>query len=128
MKGYPQILLTILRAATAVAVVVAAVFVGAYYYVAPTLPQAAELRDLKMQVPLQVYSRDGRLIAEFGEMKRTPVDYEDIPPLLIEAVIATEDEHPGAIGLGVNGHDAFARVERGRIDSWLREARCGEKT
>ena len=63
-----------------------ALFIGAYYYVAPGLPQAAELRDIKVQVPLQVYSRDGRLIAEFGEMKRTPVAYADIPPLLIKAV------------------------------------------
>jgi penicillin-binding protein 1A len=93
MKAYPQILLTILLAAAAFAVVVVAVFIGGYYYLAPTLPQAAELREIKVQVPLQVFSRDGRLIAEFGEMKRTPVDYEDIPPLLIKAVLATEDEH-----------------------------------
>jgi len=93
MKAYPQILLTILLAGAACAVVVVAVFVGGYYYLAPTLPQAAELREIKVQVPLQVFSRDGRLIQEFGEMKRTPVEYEDIPPLLIQAVLATEDEH-----------------------------------
>ncbi len=73
--------------------VVAALFIGAYYYVAPGLPAAAELRDIKIQVPLQVYSRDGRLIDEFGEMKRTPVAYDDIPPLLVRAVLAAEDEH-----------------------------------
>jgi penicillin-binding protein 1A len=57
------------------------------------LPKAAELRDIRVQVPLQVYSRDGRLIDEYGEMKRTPVVYADVPPLLIKAVLATEDEH-----------------------------------
>jgi penicillin-binding protein 1A len=93
MKSYPQILLTILAVAIGGALLIAALFIGAYYYVAPTLPQAAELRDIKFQVPLQVYSRDGRLIAEFGEMKRTPVAYADVPPLLIKAVLATEDEH-----------------------------------
>lgn len=72
---------------------VAALLVGGYYYVAPSLPQAAELRDIKIQVPLQVFSRDGRLIAEFGEMKRTPVAYEDLPPLLVQAMLAAEDEH-----------------------------------
>ena len=72
---------------------VAALFIGAYYYVEPGLPKAAELRDIKIQVPLQIYSRDGRLIDEFGEMKRTPVAYADVPPLLIKAVLATEDEH-----------------------------------
>ncbi|HEY9183545.1 MAG TPA: transglycosylase domain-containing protein, partial [Gammaproteobacteria bacterium] len=73
--------------------VLVGVLIGGYYYVAPSLPQAAELRTIEIQRPLQVFSRDGRLLAEFGEMKRTPVDYEDIPPLLIKAILAAEDEH-----------------------------------
>jgi penicillin-binding protein 1A len=93
MKAYTQILLTILLAAAGSAVVLGALFVGGYYYVAPGLPEAAELREIKIAVPLQVYSRDGRLIGEFGEMKRAPTAYEDIPPLLIKAVLAAEDEH-----------------------------------
>src|SRR5262245_40259354 len=93
MKAYKQILLTILGLTVAFVLLVAGLFIGAYYYVAPGLPQAAELRDIKIQVPLQVYSRDGRLIEEFGEQKRTPVSYDDIPPLLVKAVLATEDEH-----------------------------------
>jgi penicillin-binding protein 1A len=93
MKSYSQILLTILALAAGFAVVVAGLLIGVYYYVEPGLPQAAELRDIKIQVPLQVYSRDGRLIDEFGEQKRTPVAYEHIPPLLIKAVLAAEDEH-----------------------------------
>jgi penicillin-binding protein 1A len=93
MKAYPQILLTILCSALLFVVSVAALSIGVYYYVAPDVPQAAELRETEIQVPLQVYSRDGRLIAEWGERKRTPVRYADIPPLLIKAVLATEDEH-----------------------------------
>jgi penicillin-binding protein 1A len=93
MKAYSQILLTILAAVVGLAVVAAGLLIGAYYYVAPGLPQAAELREIRVQVPLQIYSRDGRLIDEFGEQKRTPVSFEDIPPLLVKAVLATEDEH-----------------------------------
>ena len=93
MKAYSQILLTILAAAVGSTVAVAGLLIGAYYYVAPGLPQAAELRDIKIQVPLQIYSRDGRLIDEFGEMRRTPVIYADVPPLLVKAILATEDEH-----------------------------------
>lgn len=93
MKSSSQILLTILALALGFALVMAGLLIGVYYYVAPGLPQAAELRDIKIQVPLQVYSRDGRLIDEFGEQKRTPVAYEHIPPLLIKAVLAAEDEH-----------------------------------
>mgnify|MGYP003341690646 CR=1 FL=1 len=47
---------------------------GGYYYVAPSVPQAADLRDIKIQVPLQVYSRDGRLLAEFGGETREEAD------------------------------------------------------
>jgi penicillin-binding protein 1A len=93
MKSYPKILLTILALALGFGLVMAGLLIGVYYYVEPGLPQAAELRDIKIQVPLQVYSRDGRLIDEFGEQKRTPVAYEHIPPLLIKAVLAAEDEH-----------------------------------
>ena len=93
MKSYPQILLTILALTLGLALVMAGLLIGVYYYVAPGLPQAAELREIKIQVPLQVYSRDGRLIDEFGEQKRTPVAYEHIPPLLVKAVLAAEDEH-----------------------------------
>ncbi|HVY64952.1 MAG TPA: PBP1A family penicillin-binding protein [Gammaproteobacteria bacterium] len=93
MKPYIKILLTISSAFAAMILALVAVFVGGYYYVAPSLPRAEELRDIRIQVPLQVYSRDGRLLAEFGEMKRTPVAYEDIPPLLIKAILAAEDEH-----------------------------------
>jgi penicillin-binding protein 1A len=93
MKAYSQILLTILAMALGFAVVVAGLFIGAYYYLAPGVPQAAELREIKIAVPLQVYSRDGRLIDEYGEKKRTLVAYDDVPPLLIKAVLATEDEH-----------------------------------
>jgi len=74
-------------------------FAGGYYYVVPMLPQAKELRDVRLQVPLAIYSRDGRLLAQFGEKQRAPAEYEDIPSVLIQAVLAAEDdrffEHPG---------------------------------
>ena len=50
-------------------------------------------------MPLRVFSTDGELIAEFGEQHRTPIRYENLPPLVINAILATEDdrffEHPG---------------------------------
>jgi len=77
---------------------VAALFIGAYYYVEPSLPDTEELRDVKFQIPLRVYSRDGRLMQQFGS-PRTPVSYDQIPQVLINALIAAEDdrffEHPG---------------------------------
>ena len=93
MTQYLKIPLAILVALATLTVAGAAVFVGAYYYLAPGLPSAEELRNIQIKVPLQIYSRDGRLIDEFGEEKRTPVAYENIPPVIIKAVLAAEDEH-----------------------------------
>jgi penicillin-binding protein 1A len=105
MKYLIRIPLGLLAIAVACAVAVIAVFIGGYYYVTPSVPQAAELRDLNPERPLQVLARDRRLIDEFGKRRSTPVDYVDIPPLVVEAILATEDEyffeHPGIDYRGV---------------------------
>jgi len=73
--------------------------VAAYFYISPQLPAIDRLKEVQLQVPLRVYSSDGDLIAEFGEQHRTPIRYEDLPPMVINAILATEDdrffEHPG---------------------------------
>ena len=70
-----------------------------YVYLAPQLPSVESLQDVQFQVPLRVYTQDEKLLGEFGEAKRTPVKYEEIPPLLVKALISAEDdrffEHPG---------------------------------
>ena len=72
---------------------------GVYFYLAPNLPSAERLKDVHLQVPLRVYTRDGRLMAFFGEQRRIPVTLEDVPETMIKAFIASEDarffEHPG---------------------------------
>jgi penicillin-binding protein 1A len=92
MKIYLRIPAAILAGLATLVVSTAALFAGGYYYVAPGLPDAEQLRDVRMQVPLSVYSRDGRLIAQFGEVMRTPAAYRDIPQQMIQAVLAAEDE------------------------------------
>lgn len=91
-------ILTMGLAATAAVGGVAAV-VGAYYYAAPGLPAAETIRDIPLQIPLRVFSRDGRLVSEIGERRRILIDYEDVPELVVQAFIAAEDrrffEHPG---------------------------------
>ena len=68
-------------------------------FIVPNLPAIESLKDVQFQVPLRVFSRDQKLIAEFGEKKRAPLAYEEIPPLMVQAVLAAEDnrffEHPG---------------------------------
>jgi len=73
--------------------------VGLYLYIVPDLPDVQQLREYHLQVPLRVYSRDGRLIGQFGEVRRIPVAFEDTPELLIQAITSAEDDrffiHPG---------------------------------
>lgn len=72
--------------------VVAYAALSAYVYLAPALPDVEALRDVQLQVPLRVYSRDGRLIAQIGEYRRIPVAYENIPKAVVQAFLAAEDD------------------------------------
>jgi len=89
---------------TAIALVLAIsvgtlVLAATYFYLAPDLPEIETLKDVKLKLPLRVYARDGALIAEFGEERRTPVRYSNVPELMIKAFLAAEDDrffvHPG---------------------------------
>ncbi len=89
---------------------------GFYTYVKPELPNVAELKDVQLQTPMQVFSQDGKLIAQFGEKRRIPLHLEQMPPLLINAFIATEDsryyEHFGFDPIGIT-RAAFAVLSSG---------------
>lgn len=68
------------------------VLIAAYLYLAPQLPPASALREVQYQIPLRVYSRDGEMLAEFGEKRRSPVNYDQLPQPFVQAVLAAEDE------------------------------------
>lgn len=95
----------------------AASIFGLYKYVEPQLPDVATLKDVRLQIPMQVYSADGELIAQYGEKRRIPLKLDQIPPVMVHAFIATEDsrfyDHHGIDPIGifraasvalVNGH------------------------
>lgn len=69
----------------------AAAVIGAYYYVEPGLPAAETIREIPLQIPLRIFSRDGRLIEEIGERRRILVTYDDLPGFVVDAFIAAED-------------------------------------
>ncbi len=71
----------------------AMVLSGVALYLSPSLPDVETLRDVELQTPLRVYSTDNRLIAEFGEMRRFPISYEQIPPAFVHALLAAEDDN-----------------------------------
>ena len=58
----------------------------------PNLPDLDQLEDYRPRLPLRVFSAGGELLGEFGEEKRQIVAQEQIPPLLTDALIATEDK------------------------------------
>lgn len=62
------------------------------YYMEYELPDIDALNTVQLQVPLQIFSHDGKLIATFGEKRRIPVPYDQIPKALIQAVLSTEDQ------------------------------------
>ncbi|WP_447594555.1 penicillin-binding protein 1A [Aquipseudomonas campi] len=68
-------------------------FSGAFLYLSPGLPSVDSLRSIQLQIPLRVYSSDDKLIAEFGEMRRSPIRFDDIPPDFIRALLAAEDDN-----------------------------------
>lgn len=63
----------------------------AYWLIEPRLPSVDVLRDVRLQVPLRVYSADGKLMATIGETRRIPVKIEDVPQQLKNAFLAAED-------------------------------------
>ena len=76
-----------------------------YLYLSPKLPSVEELKEIELQIPLRIYSQDLKVIAEFGEKKRSPVSFEEIPQAMIDAFLAAEDdsffEHRGIVVSGL---------------------------
>jgi len=68
------------------------VSLGIYLYLAPSLPDAEQLKDVDLQTPLRVYTEDGLLISEFGEKRRSPISFEEVPQQFIDALLASEDD------------------------------------
>ena len=78
---------------------------GLYLYLSPQLPSIEGLSDVRLQVPLRIYSSDGSLLGEFGEKRRSPKSLEEIPDRLKQAFLSAEDdrffEHPGVDYQGI---------------------------
>ncbi|RLA02605.1 MAG: hypothetical protein DRQ47_06655 [Gammaproteobacteria bacterium] len=81
------------------------VFLASYLYVGPQLPAVETLKDIRLQTPMSVFTQDQQLFAQYGEKRRIPVSYTDIPDQLNQALIATEDRrfhfHGGVDAFGM---------------------------
>ncbi|MFZ7109179.1 penicillin-binding protein 1A [Avibacterium avium] len=76
-----------------------------YTQIKAGLPSVDSLKTVELQQPMQIYTADGKLIGEVGEQRRIPMKLNEIPPKLIEAVLATEDsrfyDHHGLDPIGI---------------------------
>lgn len=70
-----------------------------WFTIVPSLPPVDSLKDLRLQVPLRIYSADHKLMAEIGEQRRRPLTLDEMPERLKLAFLAAEDDrfyqHPG---------------------------------
>ncbi|MDP0560873.1 MAG: penicillin-binding protein 1A [Candidatus Endonucleobacter sp. (ex Gigantidas childressi)] len=91
-----------------------------FLYLSPSLPAVDTLKDAHLQTPLRVYSNDNKLIAEFGEKRRKPILFENVPVQMVHAFMAAEDDrfysHPGVDPIGLI-RAAIQLVTTGRIQS-----------
>src|SRR5712672_1174737 len=117
-KRYLVLISRICIALVGVIALIAFANVCAYVYLKPALPDVSSLRDVQLQVPLRVYTRDGRLIASIGDQRRIPMRYDQLPRKLIQAFLATEDDrffqHHGVDWQGIL-RAAVANFKAGKI-------------
>src|SRR5436309_15878850 len=82
---------------------------GVLFAYAGDLPQITALDNYNPSTITRVYAAQGQLIGEFATQRRVVVAYDDINPLLRQAIIATEDasfEHH----FGLNVRRIFAAI------------------
>jgi len=98
---------------------------GVYLYLSPNLPDVETLRDVRLQTPMRVYTREGELIGQFGEQKRSPLAFDAIPEQFVLSLLAAEDDnffnHRGIdlMGLGRAVSELVLTGEKGSGGSTL---------
>ena len=104
----------------AAALIGAVAMFAVYKHYSADLPAVETLHDIKFQTPLRIFSADEKLIAEFGEKRRTPISYDQIPERFTQALLAAEDasffDH---FGIDIKGlsRAALQLAQSGRIQS-----------
>jgi penicillin-binding protein 1A len=66
---------------------------GLVFVHSSNLPEIRHLMEFRPDVMTEIYADDGTLIGSFALERRVMVTYDQIPPVLKNAVIAVEDRH-----------------------------------
>ncbi len=67
--------------------------VGTLFVYSSDLPQIHALEDFMPDVVTELYADDGQVIGSFALQRRILLTYEQIPQLLKDAILTTEDQH-----------------------------------
>tara|TARA_A100001011_G_scaffold152483_1_gene160964 strand:+ start:163 stop:2514 length:2352 start_codon:yes stop_codon:yes gene_type:complete len=78
---------------------------SAFFYFSSGLPDYKKLSNYQPPISSRVYSKDGKLIAEYALEKRLFVPYDSIPSKIINSFLSAEDKnffnHPGVDAKGI---------------------------
>jgi penicillin-binding protein 1A len=66
---------------------------GLLFVYTSDLPQIRALEDYRPEVVTELYADDGQLIGSFALQRRILLTYEQIPKVLKDALLSTEDQH-----------------------------------
>lgn len=67
------------------------IFLSIYLYFSAEIPSPEEVSEVDLQIPLKIYTADGKLIGEYGEIHRTKLEFNEIPEIFVQAFLAAED-------------------------------------
>ena len=76
-----------------ICILVILTILGTYLALKPSLPEIKYVDESELQMPLRVYTKDGVLIGEFGEIKRRSITFDKIPKDIKNAFLAAEDDN-----------------------------------
>src|SRR5580658_4928663 len=66
---------------------------GLLFVYSSDLPEIHALQDYQPNVVTELYADDGQLIGTFSLQRRILITYDQIPPVLKDAILSTEDQH-----------------------------------
>src|SRR5580693_2358961 len=66
---------------------------GLLFVYSSDLPQIHALEDFQPDVVTELYADDGQVVGNFALQRRVLLSYEQIPPVLKDAILSTEDQH-----------------------------------
>lgn len=90
MKEYVKLYLKILGV---IIIFLSGILAGLFYYYSRELPPLSELQRYEMKVGSEVYDINDKLIYTFSFERRRLTNINDLPPYLLEGIVAVEDQN-----------------------------------